>query len=130
AMKVPRASVPLEAAARAYVAPRVCSNTHVPGGPRERMIVFACSACIERLHRPLPGGRSQSTRTPRMKMFVKSFMAGLLVLASVEAADATNRYFLCSYEVFEDGRPVVRRIEYYEPDLQAAMRQFDMFLRQ
>lgn len=65
-----------------------------------------------------------------MKMFVKSFMAGLLVLAGVEAADATNRYFLCSYEVFEDGRPVVRRIEYYEPDLQAAMRQFDMFLRQ
>lgn len=65
-----------------------------------------------------------------MKMFIKPFMAGLLVLAGPEAADATSRYFLCSYEVFEAGRPVVRRIEYYEPDLQTAVRQFDMFLRQ
>lgn len=64
-----------------------------------------------------------------MKFPIAVSLTGLLLLGSAGVAGASNSYYLCSYEIHEEGSPVVRRIEYFEPTLQAARRRFDAFLR-
>ncbi len=62
-------------------------------------------------------------------MILTLTLAGLLTVGGTGVAPQDNTYYVCSYEVFEDGRPLVRRIEYFSPSLAAARAAFDAFLR-
>ncbi|GAB3054887.1 hypothetical protein [Stenotrophomonas tumulicola] len=64
-----------------------------------------------------------------MKLFTPIWLTALLLSGNAGTASAGNTYYLCSYEIHEGGTPVVRRVEYYEPTLQAAQRKFEAFLR-
>ncbi|QNR98529.1 hypothetical protein ICJ04_06430 [Stenotrophomonas sp. 169] len=52
----------------------------------------------------------------------------LLLTTAASAARAGDTYYTCSYRVYENGQPVVRRVEYLESSLQAAMAKFEVFL--
>ncbi|KRG70362.1 hypothetical protein ABB28_15480 [Stenotrophomonas chelatiphaga] len=63
-----------------------------------------------------------------MKPFVVTCMAAVLLGAGFSPANAAASTYTCSYRLYENGQPVVRRIEYVEATLQAAMARFEAFL--
>lgn len=52
----------------------------------------------------------------------------LLLTTASPGARAGDTYYTCSYRLYENNQPVVRRVEYLESSLQAAMAKFDAFL--
>ncbi len=62
-------------------------------------------------------------------MILAITLAGLLIAGGTGVAPQDNTYYVCSYEVFEDGRPLIRRIEYFASSLAAARAAFEAFLR-
>lgn len=66
-----------------------------------------------------------------MKPFAATCLATVLLAAGLppaKAAKAATNSYTCSYQLYENGQPVVRRVEYVEPNLQAAMAKFEAFL--
>ena len=63
-----------------------------------------------------------------MKPFAATCLATVLLAAGLPPAKAAANNYTCSYQLYENGQPVVRRVEYVEPNLQAAMARFEAFL--
>lgn len=63
-----------------------------------------------------------------MKPFAATCLAAVLLAAGLPDARAADNHYTCSYRLYENGQPVVRRVEYVEANLQAAMAKFEAFL--
>lgn len=63
-----------------------------------------------------------------MKPFAATCLATVLLAAGLPPAKAATNSYICSYQLYENGQPVVRRVEYVEPNLRAAMARFEAFL--
>ena len=63
-----------------------------------------------------------------MKAFVVTCLAAVLLAAGLPPAKAAANNYTCSYQLYENGQPVVRRVQYVEASLQAAMARFEAFL--
>jgi hypothetical protein len=63
-----------------------------------------------------------------MKALATACLAATLLAAGLPSANAAANDYTCSYQVYENGQPLVRRVQYVEASLQVAMARFEAFL--
>lgn len=63
-----------------------------------------------------------------MNLSRRIFSMTLLGIAGLPAAHSADARYTCSYRLYENGQPIVRRVEYVEPSLEAAKAKFERFL--
>ncbi len=56
------------------------------------------------------------------------YLTTVLMACGAPAAHSADALFTCSYQLYENGQPIIRRVQYDEPSLDVAKAMFERFL--